>query len=189
MIGLVNKALESFVIGTKGTQTWQRVMVRSGLPVDSFEAMLFYQPDWTETLVNAACAELRKSREEFLQDVGQYLVSNGTGGGLRRLMRFGGARFEDFLFSLEDLRLRARLALSGLDLPPLTVTQNPGGRFVIHVGLGLPGFAEVLVGIVQAIADDYGALVIVDRDGLRDITVFVADMAHSSGNQFTLGAA
>jgi hypothetical protein len=47
---------------------------------------------------------------------------------LRRLLRFGGGTFEEFLVSLEELPDRARLAMPELEMPEITLSVEGGGR-------------------------------------------------------------
>ncbi len=60
----------------------------------------------------------------LLEDLGTYLVSHPNVQGLRRLLRFGGAGFIDFLHSLDELHDRARLAVPDLDLPQLELRDH-----------------------------------------------------------------
>jgi len=57
---------------------------------------------------------------------------------------------------------------------------------------GLPGYSSVMVGVLRAMADDYGALVILSHDGQHEtaevITVTLVESAFSEGRHFDLGA-
>ncbi len=52
---------------------------------------------------------------------------------MRRLLRFGGATFEDFLLSLDDLNDRVALALDILDMPTVAVEPISAKKVHIHV--------------------------------------------------------
>lgn len=94
-------------------------------------------------------------------------------GALRRLLRLGGDSFVDFLYSLDDLRDRARLAVSDLELPELELHDQAAGRFSLLCLTGAPyrhdtamrDFGHVMIGVVRAMADYYGALVVLDHCG------------------------
>ncbi|MCU9838479.1 heme NO-binding domain-containing protein [Ruegeria sp. WL0004] len=192
MHGLINKAIQSFVCNTYGKSRWIRVTEAAHLGFVEFEAMLVYDNDASRRVLDDLCSELGRPEREILEDLGTYLVSNPNTEALRRLLRFGGVSYVEFLHSLDDLPDRARLAVSDLDLPALELTESTGGRFTLACQRGLPGFSYVLLGILRAMADDYGALVMLEHAGqvseyeLIEITLIETDFAE--GRIFELGA-
>lgn len=196
MHGLINRAIQCFVRDTYGPGKWSTVIRNSGVGVSDFEAMLTYDDSVTEALLNALATDLRKPRASVLEDIGTYLVSDRNVEALRRLLRFAGICYEDFLQSLNDLPGRAHLAVSDLDLPRLDLRAMAGGRFFLTVEPrkpnGMVGFGFVMVGILRAMADDYGALVMLDhrgeRQGIEKIEITLIEAAFASGRDFNLGA-
>ncbi len=192
MHGLINKAIQSFVCETYGRKTWLRVTETAGLGFVDFEAMLIYDQNLSNKVLDVVCTELKRPREEFLEDLGTYLVSHPSTEGLRRLLRFGGANYVDFLHSLDDLADRARLAVSDLNLPDLELTGVSPSEFRLRCHTGLPGYSSVLIGILRTMADDYGALVMLSHDGHRNetdqISVTLIENAFAKGRHFELGA-
>lgn len=196
MHGLINRAIELFVRDTYGQETWGEIAARAELVPPEFEAMLDYPDAVTLTVLAKASEVLGKPGDEVLEDIGTYLVSHPTAEALRRLLRFSGADFTDFLHSLDDLPARARLAVPQLILPPIELQDHDGRRFSVTVGAGrTTGFAygHVLLGLLRAMADDYGALVTLEHKGRRDevetVEVHVLETAFARGRSFTLGAA
>ncbi len=192
MHGLMNRAIESFVRDTYGRRRWCSIAREAGLEDTSFEAMLTYEDALTDAVLDAAAAELRKPREDFLEDLGTYLVSHPTTEALRRLLRFGGVSFMEFLNSLDELRGRARLAVSDLDLPELELVEESGGTFLLHCRYHRPGFGHVLTGVLRAMADDYGALVMLDmveqRADVEILKIALLEAAFAEGRRFQLAA-
>lgn len=196
MHGLIARTLQCFLQDTYGQGIWQTIAELAKLDFDDFEAMLDYDSRTVEQVVDAASMCLEKSRDALLEDVGTYLITHPNNEGLRRLMRYGGVDFCDFLHSLEDLPGRTRLAVADLQLPELELTDSAPGQFLLscHSSVAeLAGFGFVLVGVLRAMADDYGALVILDHRGalgeaeVIDITVVETDFAE--GRSFELSAA
>ncbi len=189
MHGLMNRAVEGFVRDTYGDGVWQNVVTEARLGFTSFEAMLIYPDDLSDRIINAAATQLRRSRGSFLEDVGTYLVSHPKTDALRRLLRFGGLSFVDFLHSLEDLPDRARLAVPDLTLPILELSGDADQGFQLRT-FGPPrGFGRVLVGILRAMADDYGALAILDHsveDGHESVSITVHDQRFNEARDFRL---
>lgn len=192
MHGLIFRTFQVFVQDTYGPDTWGEIAERADLDVPDFEAMLIYPRETCETVLKATQAVLKKPVEAFLEDVGTYLVSHPNSEALRRLLRFGGVDFIEFLYSLEDLPDRARLAVSDLELPDLELLDPAPTRFQLKVSGDLPGFGYVMLGVLRAIADDYGALVLMDCDqGTslgQTVEITVIETAFAEGREFDLGA-
>lgn len=190
--GLVNRAIQTFISDVYGDQTWTEICRDAALGFDSFEALLIYDSALTETVLAAACRRLKRDRAPLLEDMGTYLVAQLRSGAVRRLLRFGGESFEDFLHSLDDLHDRARLALPDLDFPRLVLSQNGPLSFDLSFQWDKPGFAALALGILRAMADEYGALVLLDHvagEGAHErITIDLLDPDFAAGREFRLGA-
>ncbi len=192
MHGLINRAIQSFVCATYGRPCWQRVTDSAGLGFSEFEAMLTYDDAITASLLDALSTELARPRPEIFEDVGTYLVSHPNTEGLRRLLRFGGVTYVEFLHSLDDLADRVRLAVSDLSMPALELQELSQTEFQLICGPGLPGYASAMVGVLRAMADDYGALVMLSHDGQKGeaevISILLVESSFAEGRQFDLGA-
>jgi hypothetical protein len=190
MHGLINRALQGFVIETFGLQVWLRIVREAGLPFDGFEPMLTYDPDWTPKVIAAAARVLERSRGAVLEDLGTHLVSHPNLEALRRLLRFGGVSYRDFLDSLEDLPGRAQMALPDLDMPELTLEDIGAGEFRLTCQFKVAGIGHVMLGLLRAMADDYGALAVLDHHGTTDqgevLTIRLLDDAHGVARRFDL---
>ena len=144
---------------------------------------------------------LGRSRETLLEDLGHYLVSNASLTSVRRLLRFCGVNFVDFVNSLEELPERGHLALPNLDLPELELLDHGGGRFTLNCTAALQGTGHIMVGLLRAMADDYGALVTLDNLGIdrawgddagrstgaEIIAIMIADQSLYAARPFHLG--
>lgn len=195
MHGLINRAIEMFARDTYGRRMWVALVRDLDLGLTEFEAMLVYEDDVTEAVLGGLSRALGKDRAEVLEDIGTYLVSHPNAGALRRLLRFSGVDFVDFLHSLEDLPARARLAVPDLVLPQLELREHTGQSFSVTVRDTRPGpvaFGHALMGLLRAMADDYGALVFLDyrggQDGTEIVAVELVETAFAQGRDFALGA-
>lgn len=193
MLGLINRAFEGFVRDTYGPDTWAQVAGSAGLGFNRFESMLQYDDALTDAVIRSISTVLRRPRDTVLEDVGTYLVSHVNLERLRRLLRFGGVDFVEFLHSLEDLPERGRLALPELGLPLLHLHDQGEGVFRLHCRMDIAGVGHVVVGLLRAMADDYGALVLIDYDtqlpsGEEVVAIHLLDQRHSSGRSFDLSA-
>lgn len=193
MHGLINKSVQMFLRDHHGISVWKQVAERVGLEHAGFEAMLHYADSSTEALLAAAQEVLGVPRAALLEDIGAWVAMSEP---LRRLLRFGGADFGDFLHSLDDLPGRGRMALPDLDLPELVLQCESRGRFVLHLRSLMPGWSAVMAGLLRAMADDYGALVLIEPmtsisafgavGQVERLRVLLLDEEFSAGRQFEL---
>lgn len=190
MHGLINRSIQGFLRDTYGPQTWVQVAHEARLGFDGFEPMLAYDPALTRAVLAAASKILKRPVEGVLEDLGTYLVSHPNTEAVRRLLRFGGVTFDDFLHSLEDLPERARLALPDLELPMLELMETNYAEYRLTVDGAIGGMGQVMLGLLRAMADDYGALVLLDwvggLDDVETITIQLLDRRHSTGRSFDL---
>lgn len=193
MHGLLNRAIECFVRDTYGDATWAETALSCGLSGHTPEPMLPVRPDLTDALVDAACRQLGKARHDLLEDLGIYLVRHDRYEGLRRLLRFSGRTFGEFILSLDELADRVRLVLPGTDFFSLNVQSYPGRRFEVNSVSAYAGFPRILFGALRAMADDYGVLATMDisdtgASGHARLLVTVHAPDFTSGRGFSLGA-
>lgn len=191
MHGLINRSLQCFLRDTYGVAAWGSIAREADIDVSGFEAMLTYEDALTDAVIEAAVTVLDRSRETLLEDLGAYLVSHETLTSLRRLLRFSGVNFSDFVNSLEELPDRGRLALPNLEMPELDLQEMEHGQFQLRCTAPLRGVGHIMVGLLRAMADDYGALVLLEHQGAEGgvevISIRIADQAFNEARPFSLG--
>ncbi|MDC0736693.1 heme NO-binding domain-containing protein [Cognatishimia sp. SS12] len=192
MHGLINRALQYFVTDTYGSDRWEEVVRIARLDFAEFEAMLHYEDALTEQVIAAIVKTLGVKRAMVLEDIGTYLVTHPNVEALRRLLRFGGESFPEFLQSLDDLADRSRLAVEDLELPELELDDLGDGAYSLSCRHVHGGFGYVLMGLLRTMADDYGALALLDhafgQEGEEIIDIKLVDADFSPGRGFDLGA-
>lgn len=195
MFGLVNRAIQSFVEDSYGPACWDDVVSLANLESRDFEGMLIY-PDSVTNLVLTACAKiLRQSTDAVLEDIGTYLVTHSNMEAVRRLLRYGGGEFEEFLLSLDELNDRVKIAIPELEMPELSLRSHGDDSFSLFVDSDQAGYGALWLGIVNAMADDYGALVLTELEkepklgGVTEhICIELLEVAFSQGRSFDLAA-
>jgi hypothetical protein len=190
MHGLINRSLQCFLRDTYGATAWAAIAAKADIGFDSFEAMLTYDANLTDAVINAAALHLDRPRETVLEDLGTYLVSHPNVEALRRLLRFGGVTFVDFLHSLEDLPGRGRMAVPDLDLPKLVLTEGGANQFSLACEGPVQGIGHAMMGLLRAMADDYGALVILEYQGANTggemVSIQILEQCFAAGRHFDL---
>ena len=187
---LASKAIERFVSDAYGDEVWSEIADQALPGEGAFEPMILDDPWITDAILDAAEAKLGKPRELILEDLGGYLVSHHRSEPLRRLLRFGGTDFRGFLWSLEDLPDRLRLAFSPINVPALELHEFGGREMMILVEARYPGTGFVLTGLLRGLADDYGALATIEHRGnfrgFERVTVAIHDPKFAEGRPFDL---
>jgi hypothetical protein len=190
MHGLINRSIQCFVADSYGKSAWREIAAKADIGHDNFEAMLTYDAPVTRKVIQAAAAHLDIPPEMFLEDIGTYLVSNPRMAAARRLLRLGGDTFLEFLYSLDDLHDRARLAVADLDFPQVELLDQVASVFRIELRHPIQGFGMVFVGALRALADDYGALVVIEHQGgsggVETISVELLETDFAEGREFEL---
>lgn len=191
MHGLFNRAIQCFLRDTYGADLWRQVARDAGLGFEDFEAMLRYDPSVTDAVLRAASVRLSRPREAVLEDLGNHLIANTSLEPVRRLLRFGGVTFRDFLNSLEDFPDRCRLALPGADVPMLSLREGEDG-YLLSCRWSLDGVGHLVVGLLRAMADDYGTLAFLEHLGNdaegETVSVRLVEVQLFAGRPFDLAA-
>ena len=185
------RALEAFVGDLHGAEVWSGSLLSAGLDRTGTDAAWAIPDADCPRLCRAVAARTGQAPEELAADLGCWLVSHPTTAPIRRLLRFGGHDFAGFLMSLEDLPGRVALAVPRLRLPAMDVRFGEDDGILIDVEGGLAFFAALVEGLVRAMADDYGALVSVERDqadpeGPARLAVRLHDAGFAEARRFEL---
>ncbi len=184
MLGLTNRAIEVFLRETYGENLWRDVARKSGVDPRGFNSLRNYPDALTSNILRSAASKLGKAPSEILEDTGSWLVRLEA---IRRLLRFSGSDFSDFVHSLEDLPGRARMALPELEFPTVSVTKVNNFNYLI-CGQDWPdGFQWVLAGALRGMTDDYGVLALIEANvnGV-EMKVIEQDFAASKPFEFAV---
>jgi Haem-NO-binding len=186
MDALLLRSLQGYVRDTFGVQRWQAICRQAALTTETFEPMLRYDPGTADRVAQCAAEILGRPVEAIWEDMGTYLVTNPSHEGVRRLLRFGGTSFAEFLLSLEEMPGRTRLALPDLSFPEISLAELDADRIEVSCQSRIRGFSRVLVGVLTAMADDYGTLCLIESGDDSRISVRILDSMHAKGRRFDL---
>lgn len=193
MHGLIDRSIQCFVEDLYGADLWTQIAEDVGLAHRDFEAMLEYPDELTDQVLASVSAALRREPEVVLEDLGTYLVTHPNREVIRRLLRFSGPTYEEFLYSLDDLQDRVKLAVPDIELPSLELREFALRNFALVCTYHKKGFGSVFVGVLRAMADDYGTLVLLDCSSERTqngyvetVKIEVLEKAFSDGREFKL---
>ncbi|MBM3606601.1 MAG: heme NO-binding protein [Alphaproteobacteria bacterium] len=178
MNSLINRAVEEFLRAIYGEGLVQAVADEAAVAggVDALPAM-----DTGAAAMGRAAFRLSKPRSEMFEDLGAWLTQIEP---IRRLLRFSGRDFRDFLLRLEELPGRAHLVLPSLQIPRLQVDAAGQSIWVVLLDPN-DSWQFVLAGLIRGMADDYGALCLISAES-STIRVDIWDEQFAKGRNFCL---
>ncbi|WP_299557637.1 heme NO-binding domain-containing protein [uncultured Sulfitobacter sp.] len=192
MHGLILRSIQNYMTDSYGRTAWLQAVAQAVPDHPDFEAMLSYNDTLAPAVLDAMGAVLNRPRSEVMEDIGTYLVSHPNTEAVRRLLRFGGMNFEDFLHSLDDMPDRARMAVSDLHLPAIELHEHDEGRYSLICDSPLSDFGYLMMGVLRVMADDYGALAMLDHaghtGGRETVSIQLIERDYADGRSFNLGA-
>lgn len=190
MHGLINGSFQCFVVDTFGQDRWRQIVTAADVGFETFEPVLTYEDDLTHAVLRAAREVLSTTHDLLLEDFGTYLVAHPRMGVLRGLLRLGGETYEEFLFSLDDLPDRARLAVEDLEFPILELRVHGFHGYSLSLTSGFVGIGHVFVGALRALADDYGTLAYLEHRGRSNqtetLSIELLELDFAEGREFDL---
>lgn len=179
---LVIRAVEEFLRDTYGESVWRDVLAaEAGLGAVPGAAGL---SRGGEQLIEGAARLLDKPADELFEDLGAWLAQRES---IRRLLRFSGRDFADFVLSLEELPGRAHFVIPDLDMPRIAVLRQDSCTIRLALPPRASAWTAMLGGLLRAMADDYGALSLIIVDG-SSVEVHISDEAFAEGRDFNIGA-
>ena len=168
MHGMICKSLEGFIVDRHGRDMWMRICERADLPFEQFETLRVYDDALMLRAMEATQHETKRGTAALFEDIGHWLCTHPPMEPVRRLIRFGGSTFEQLLISLEEVHDRARMALPGIELPVFRLEEVRDGEYEIVSRWNFAGAGALLMGIMRAMADDYGALALIEYGDSRE---------------------
>ncbi|RNF33383.1 heme NO-binding domain-containing protein [Paracoccus methylarcula] len=176
---LVRRSIESFLRETYSDQFWLRVCQRSG--DDALQRYVYDRH--SIDLISDAARFLDKPEDDLLEDLGAWIARRRR---VRRLLRFSGRNFPDFLLNLEMLADRVRMVMPDFFMPRVQVFEDGADCLRIDFPPDGHDWACCMAGLIRCMADDYGALGLI-WIGENSVTVQISDGSFAPGRRFLLG--
>ncbi|MDT1063342.1 heme NO-binding domain-containing protein [Paracoccus sp. CPCC 101403] len=182
MLGMLDRSLEAFLRDCHGDEAWRDILAAANIRPEEFLSSAFTGRSRIRRIVLIAARKLGKAPEDILEDLGAWLVQIEP---IRRLLRFSGTSYGDFVLSLGELPARAGMILADMPEFGLAVVQKGQGGFAILSRRLPPGWLNVLAGALRGMADDYGTLALISVNG-EAILLSIALEGHAASRPFAL---
>ncbi len=128
MHGLLNRSVEEYLRTRYGNALWRCAAQAAGVDERGFQAIGDYPDSLIVLMADAAAERLGIARLDLFEDMGAWL---GQVEPLRRLLRFSGSDYVDFVLALDQLRARGHMIVPGLGIPQICVSRD-GARQLSH---------------------------------------------------------
>lgn len=178
---MFNRAVAAYFQSHYGDDVWYAILHRARLS-DAEILSIEFRPRVVRKLFITGVRHLAKTPGELLEDLGAWLVQIDS---IRRLLRFSGSTFEEFIESLVEIPDRGRMIFPKLPALELRLVTRDDGALEILVHGAPDGWVLVMAGALRAMADDYGALAVVSVSDQR-IIVWIASAQHGTARPFLI---
>ncbi len=185
---LIIRSIEGFLRETYGGDLWKQTAAASGIDADGFQFMSKHPDTVVWKIARNAAARLNKPDIEVIEDLGAWLARFEP---VRRLLRFSGTDYREFITGLDEFLGLAQLAIPELKLPRLNVIVRNDSIYEVVIDMPQPFWRPLAVGVLRAMADDYGALVVIDwsdadPEAIKPIRVELLAASFAEGRRFDL---
>jgi hypothetical protein len=182
MHGLINRSFELFLRDCYGDKIWENVAREAKLDPRGFFLLQKSSDKVSDRLISEAATILRKAKGELVEDLGGWLTQREP---IRRLLRFSGRNFSEFVESLGEFPRRTQMIIQSLQVPRITVTMPTQQSYEVAIDGTGEIWPMLLAGVLRGMADDYGALAVITVHG-HDLLIDIAMTEYSIMRPFVL---
>ncbi len=167
MYGLVNQAVQAYVVSRHGEAMWTRLAVEVRLEDDAFLTLEAYSDDVTYGLVAALAAETGEAADTLLVGIGKFFAGYVATRGYDDLMRATGGSFAQFVRNIGLLHAQVSIAFPQVKVPSFRVTDETPTSMRLHYYSVREGLAPMVIGLLQGVATRFGQEVQMRHDVIR----------------------
>jgi guanylate cyclase soluble subunit beta len=161
MYGLIHTALREMVLEHHGEQTWEAIVIESGVPTNSFLTMRSYDDETTLALIGAASKILALPLDRSLEAFGEYWISSFAPKEYGRLLDHTGDSPIEFLQNLDDLHDRISTSFTNFMPPSFRVDIMDANTAVVRYSSNREGLTPFVIGILEGLGKRFGTSITV----------------------------
>jgi hypothetical protein len=181
MYGIVNKSMEELVGELFGKETWDKVLIRSGVETTFFISNEPYDDAITFKLAVAISEETALPLDKVLFAFGEWWILKTTLQKYGGLMSTGGKTLGDFLKNLPEFHNHIMLLYPKMTPPEFQVSDEEATSIHIHYFSKRQGLKDFVHGLLSGIAKLFKTeaeiTLLEDRDSGNDHEVFKVSWA------------
>lgn len=156
MYGLVNQAVQDYVVASMGEPVWRQVRDRVGLREVEFLPLQQYPDELTFALVGAACEASGREASELVEAIGALWIEFTAQKGYGSLLDQLGGTFAEALASLDAMHVRVALMMPELKPPSFRVSNRRERALTLAYVSQRQGLAPLVIGLVKGLGRKYG---------------------------------
>ena len=150
MYGIINIAIEGYVVATFGTPAWENIKKRIGLTLDFSTVEQPYNDDVTYRLAEATSEETKTPIDELLTNFGEYMIL-ATHKNYNAVMDSRGSNLKDYLVNLPNFHNRMMLIYPELTPPVFRISNISNNSMQVHYFSKTPGIRNFVIGYLNGL--------------------------------------
>lgn len=155
MYGVINKSLRDMVTEGHGESVWGQVMVKAGVPSDSFLSMRSYDDEITYRLAVASSDVLGIDVDSALHAFGKHWVNHTLARDYDALVRSTGSTMLEFLNNLNALHDRISTTFLDYQPPEFRVSALKNSRMSVEYISHREGLNSFVAGLLVALSERF----------------------------------
>ena len=165
MYGLVNKAVQDFVIKGHGEETWNLIKDKAGVSEAAFVSMQTYPDKITYDLVGAASEHFGIDANDILQAFGLHWIKFTMEEGYGHLITLAGGNFPDFLRNLNNMHTHIAQSYDKLRPPSFLCEDIDESTFRLTYTSEREGLAMFVKGLLLGLGEKFEVDLDIDYKG------------------------
>lgn len=178
MYGLVNKAVEKFVIENHGEEVWLQIKNHAKIEEESFISMQPYPDKMTYDLVGAASEILNVDAEQILELFGQYWIKFSMKG-YGELLKLAGNTFPEFLKNLDNMHSNIAQSYTKLQPPSFICHEITENKIELIYISNRPGLMPFVKGLLIGLGDYFKITLEISYQGSPSENQHLFNINHS----------
>ena len=164
MYGLVNKAVEQFVIETQGEEVWKQIKTKAGIETEHFSTMHSYDDSITYSLVGTASELLNIDATVILIEFGKFWIKFAKKQGYGHYFTLGGGDLYQFLKNLDRMHSNIEKTYIELTPPSFKCTKLESGQLYLQYFSPRTGLEPFVEGLLYGLGDHFKIQLSVKHD-------------------------
>lgn len=160
MYGIINQAIEDYIVTSFGPEVWQELYQELGQPTQlaaksSFLTAQSYPDQLTLQIIESASDILQIPAEALLRGVGRNWLSFVEASGYRDLLSLAGQDFPSFLERVDDIHAQILSVMPHAKSPTIDVQELAPDTYRVRYRTTRPWLTPFLAGCLEAVAERF----------------------------------
>ena len=151
MYGMVNRALQGYIVDEFGQTNWEEIKAKAGINNETFVSMQPYPDEITYNLAKAATEVLNISISATLEGFGEYWVTYTAKEEYGDILKLCGKTLPEFLQNLDFLHSRMGMSFPAYKPPSFKCADLKEHSLRLQYFSQRPGLSPMVIGLVRGL--------------------------------------